>query len=218
MNRLFAQTDALLRPTRQDAFAATWAMPVMIILAFAPIYGLFMGSFSVSSPVRSPMMLYAAVKMPLLLLATTGLCLPVFFVVNTIAGLRDDFAKATSAILTGQAVIGVTLASLGPITLVFYSATTNHNLAVLYNAFMFLLAAIAGQFITRRYYRPLIQKSRRHIPLLAGWGILYAFVGIQMGWIARPFIGTPGLPVRFVREDPFTNAYVALANMLSNAF
>ena len=217
MIRLLAQTDAMLRPSRQTALAAAWSTPVVIILAFAPIYGLFMGSFSVSSPERTPMMLYAAVKMPLLLLATTGLCLPAFFVVNTIAGLRDHFAQASSAILAGQAVIGVTLASLGPITLVFYSTTIDHNLAVLFNALMFLLAAIAGQLVTLRYYRPLIRKSRSHIPMLASWFVLYAFVGIQMGWIARPFVGTPGLPVRFLREDPFTNAYIALANMLSNA-
>ena len=53
MTRLLAQTDALLRPSRQAASAAEWTTPVVIILAFAPIYGLFMGSFSVSSPERT---------------------------------------------------------------------------------------------------------------------------------------------------------------------
>ena len=39
------------------------------------------------------------------------------------------------------------------------------------------------------------------------WMLLYAFVGIQMGWMLRPFIGSPALAVTFFRPEPFSNAY-----------
>jgi hypothetical protein len=31
-------------------------------------------------------------------------------------------------------------------------------------------------------------------------------VGIQMGWVLRPFIGNPLATVQFVREDSWSNA------------
>jgi hypothetical protein len=29
----------------------------------------------------------------------------------------------------------------------------------------------------------------------------------------RPFVGAPGLPVTFFRDEPFSNAYVAVAKL-----
>ena len=63
-------------------------------------------------------------------------------------------------------------------------------------------------------YRPLIERDPRHRWLLRTWIILYAFVGIQMGWNLRPFIGAPDEPVRFFREGAWENAYVVVARML----
>ncbi|MEM7263108.1 MAG: hypothetical protein AAF488_14050 [Planctomycetota bacterium] len=35
--------------------------------------------------------------------------------------------------------------------------------------------------------------------ILGWWLVLYGFVGVQMGWILRPFLGAPDLPWEFVR-------------------
>jgi hypothetical protein len=44
-----------------------------------------------------------------------------------------------------------------------------------------------------------------------GWLILYAFTGIQLAWVLRPFRGTEGYPVQFFRPEAFEqNAYVVL--------
>jgi hypothetical protein len=47
--------------------------------------------------------------------------------------------------------------------------------------------------------------------LLRGWLVIYAFVGIQMGWVLRPFVGVPGRPVTFFREGAWGNAYEEVA-------
>jgi hypothetical protein len=47
-------------------------------------------------------------------------------------------------------------------------------------------------------------------------GLVYTFVGIQMGWILRPFVGDPSRPVAFFREDTWGNAYVILAQIVRN--
>jgi hypothetical protein len=45
---------------------------------------------------------------------------------------------------------------------------------------------------------------------LGAVGLIYAFVGIQMGWVLRPFIGQPGVPTTFFRPGAWGNAYVEL--------
>ncbi len=59
-------------------------------------------------------------------------------------------------------------------------------------------------------YRPLIERNRKHLMLLRAWLLIYAFVGIQMGWVLRPFIGDPNSPTQFLRDNPWGNAYVNL--------
>ena len=68
----------------------------------------------------------------------------------------------------------------------------------------------------RRYlYRPLVARNPRHRMLLRGWLVIYAFVGIQMGWVLRPFIGDPDSPTRFFRQGAWGNAYVELGRIIS---
>jgi hypothetical protein len=50
------------------------------------------------------------------------------------------------------------------------------------------------------------------------WAALYVFVGIQMAWTLRPFIGSPGAFPTFFRDEPFTNAYVVIAELIGRVF
>jgi hypothetical protein len=158
--------------------------------------------------------LYSALKVPLLLFVTFVLSLPSFFVFNTLFGLRPDFPAALRALVASQAGLTIVLASLAPFTLLWNVSTTAHGQAVLFNAAMFWVAATRGQFLLRRYYRELLERDARHKTMLRLWGVLYAFVGIQMAWILRPFVGNPHLPVSFFREDTWGNAYIILAQLI----
>ena len=79
---------------------------------------------------------------------------------------------------------------------------------------MFTIATVAAQIVMHRYYRLLIIRHRNHRIMFYAWLVMYAFVGMQMGWVLRPFLGSPGLPTTFFRQDPFTNAYVVIANLI----
>lgn len=35
-----------------------------------------------------------------------------------------------------------------------------------------------------------------------------------MGWILRPFVGSPDIPVSFFRAEAFSNAYVVVARLI----
>lgn len=49
------------------------------------------------------------------------------------------------------------------------------------------------------------------------WTIIYGIVGAQMGWILRPFIGSPNLPVQFLRERD-SNFFQAILRTLGDLF
>jgi hypothetical protein len=213
---LLAPIDAILRGTttrdvRRDAKAI-----LAIAIAGGMIYGAVMGSLTGLPEGRQLQLLFSAIKVPILLLVTFLISLPSFFVVNTLLGLRSDFRLAMSALLDTQAGLAITLFSLAPITIVWYLTSQAYQVAILFNGLMFGISAFAGQIILRRSYAPLIARNPRHRIILRAWIITYAFVGIQMGYVLRPFIGDPAQPVRFFREEAWGNAYVVVAKMIWN--
>lgn len=169
------------------------------------------------SPNLGLQMLYSAVKVPLLLLVTFALSLPSFFVLNTVLGVRGDFGRVMQGLVATQAGLTVVLAALAPLTAFWYASVPDYSAALLFNAAAFGVASLAAQWILRRYYRPLVALNPRHRALLRGWVVIYAFVGIQMAWLLRPFIGDPHTPTAFFRADAWGNAYVELARVASRA-
>jgi hypothetical protein len=45
-----------------------------------------------------------------------------------------------------------------------------------------------------------VRRQERGLAVLRIWILIYAVVGAQMGWILRPFIGSPELPFTWFRE------------------
>ncbi|MBI2924628.1 MAG: hypothetical protein HYY24_02865 [Verrucomicrobia bacterium] len=177
-------------------------------------YGAVMGSFGGFGGERLWQVFFSAAKVPLLLLVTFTICLPSFFVLNTLLGVRADFAQSVRALVATQAALSVILLSLSPYTALWYVSSTDYSAAILFNGLMFGVASLSGQWLLRRYYQPLMARNARHRLLLRVWLALYVFVGIQMAWVLRPFVGQPALPVQFFREDAWGNAYVTTAQLI----
>jgi hypothetical protein len=53
--------------------------------------------------------------------------------------------------------------------------------------------------------------------MLWTWLGLYVFVGIQMAWVLRPFVGAPGQPVQFFRPESWVNAYEVVLRLVWQA-
>jgi hypothetical protein len=204
--------EGLLRALGGGSASETRPLLATIVGAGA-LYGAFMGSFACDSVERLAMVAFAAIKVPLLIFATTAVCLPGFFVFNTVAGLRGMFARALRAIAAGQAATATALASLAPVIRFVYASGVDHRWALIANSGLFTLATVAGQTVLVRHYRRLIEQQPAHGIMLRLWLGLYAFVGMQMGWMLRPFVGAPGMAVTFFRDEPFSNAYVAIAHL-----
>ena len=120
-----------------------WRFLTSTVLAGTMIYGAAMGSFGL----RPLQALYSALKVPLLVGAATLICLPSFFVLNTVLGLRNDFAAACRAIVAAQGSLAVVLASLAPITIVGYVSSGDYPFATALNGVMFLVAVTVAFFL-----------------------------------------------------------------------
>ena len=186
------------------------------VVVFGFLYGSAMGTFRAWTGAEQwgLQMLYSAVKVPVLLIATFTVSLPSFFVLNTLLGLRNDFGESLRALIATQAGLAIILASLAPLTMLWYASTDNYARAVPLNALMFAVASFGGQWLLRGYYRSLIARNRHHQWLMWAWIVVYAFIGIQMGWVLRPFVGSPREDVQFFREEMWDNAYVVVASWL----
>jgi len=187
--------------------ASFWHLVVCVVV-FGGSYGLVMGAFSGFTGDHGLQLLFSCIKAPLLLLFSFVVSLPSFFVLNSLCGLRRDFGEALKALAATQAGLTVILASFAPFTAVWYLSSDNYQSAVAFNGVMFAAASVSSQFLLRRYYGPLIRRDSRHRWMLTGWLVVYCFVGIQLAWVLRPFIGDPSSPPQFLRSDVFReNAY-----------
>jgi hypothetical protein len=230
--RGFVIIDYVLR--RRDAVASSESVSILneflplkrvaaIVFVMGPIYGAAMGGYAFIVGERTfvaqlPQMIYSGAKVPLLIGLTVAISLPSFFVINTLLGLRDDFGEALRAIVSAQAGLTIILVSFFPLTLFSYisfaSSNVSYSVAILFNAAMFGLASVAAQMLLRGYYSNLVKQSRRHLWMIRMWIFVYAFVGIQAGYVLRPFIGDPNSPTTFLRKESFQNAYVKIFELI----
>lgn len=229
VDHVLRRRDHGQRPTEQsippDAGTSYLSLQKVatIVFVFGPIYGAAMGAYAFVVGKRNiieqfPQLIYSGVKVPLLIALTVLISLPSFYVINTLLGLRDDFRVALRAIISAQAGMAVILVSFFPLTLFLYfslaAEEVSYATAVLFNAAMFGVASVSAQVLLRGYYQCLIDRNRRHLWMVRMWILVYAFVGIQAGYVLRPFIGDPKAPTTFFRKESFQNAYVKVLELI----
>jgi len=187
---------------------------VMTTFLFGVTYGAVMGAYAGLSPDRWQQILYSAVKVPLLILVSFALSVPSFYVFHALLGLSRDFPAALRALAATQSAMAIILASLAPLTALWYVSVADYNSAITFNGLMFAAASISAQVLLRRHYAPLIAANPRHRWMLGIWLVVYIFVAIQFAWVMRPFIGDPDQPPQFFRRDVLAdNAYVVVLRL-----
>jgi hypothetical protein len=212
----FSEVDRFLRGQGRfaaEAEAVPWRMLLALLVLGSVAYGAVMGSFGG----RGWQAVYSAMKVPVLLGLSSLICLPNFYVLNALMGLREDFAAACRGVLAAQAAVAAVLCSLAPLTVLCYVSGVDHDQALIANGLLFAVATLAGQLVLNRYYAVLVRRNPRHRQVRYAWTALYVFVAIQLAWVLRPYVGVPSLPTRFLRPDAWSNAYVEVVDTLLRA-
>jgi hypothetical protein len=218
MAGFFSAIDRLLRGEAESPTNAAGRVSAATQLAVITVcgagYGAIMGAYGGLAGAGGKQALVSAVKVPWLFTVTFLLCLPSFYVLNMLSGVAKDFPRVLHALLSFQAIASLVLAAFGPITFLMNVSTDFYSFMVLLNGIFFGIASLSGHATMRRHYRSLIAGDQRHRKLYGVWIFLYVFVGIQMAWTLRPFIGDPKLPVQLFRRGAWSNAYVEVWNLL----
>lgn len=224
MRALLQTADDILRRrslSRQEITQASVTFSTLVpligcVIAFGALYGAAMGLYRAFNGLVDweTQVAYAAIKTPLLLIVAFLVALPSCFVLGALLGLRDDFGQAVRALIASQAALAIVLASLAPLTLLFYASSSDYRQALVLNGAMFAIASLVGQGLLRWHFRPLIARNSRHRQLLIAWGVVYVFVAVQLAWLLRPFVGSRGMEVTFFRAEAWDNAYVQVARLV----
>ncbi len=149
--------------------------------------------------------LSGAIKMPAFYLLTLIICFPTLFFFNVLFGSRSSLQQHFVVLLTAVSVISVLLFSFAPVTLFFLITTPNsYQFFKILNVLIF---GITGSFGVKFLYDGMQLLSKKdevgkvtRTTILRSWLLLYAFVGMQLGWFLRPFFGSPGSEFQLFRQ------------------
>lgn len=223
MNDL-AVIEKILRDRRhffyelRDGIDLRHKMRAMLIssIAFFALYGAVMGSTHSLWQALS-----SAVKLPILFLATLFVCAPTLYFFNVLFGSNQSLTQNVALILTAITVTAVLLLSFAPITLFFLLTTSQYQFFKLLNVLIFAVSGAMGIVFLSQGMRIVSaggqtdERARRWVLRL--WMLVYAFVGSQMAWTIRPFIGAPSIEFELFRQlggNFYTNIFVSIGEIL----
>jgi hypothetical protein len=185
-------------------------------VSFLIIYGAVMGSFhSLWQTISS------AFKLPILFLATLFVCVPSLYFFGLLFGSRQSLRQNLSLILTAVTVTAVLLLSLAPITLFFLLTTSQYQFFKLLNVGIFAISGLMGVVFLYQGMKVVSDASsegantRKWVIIM--WMFVYAFVGSQMAWTIRPFMGAPGAEFELFRQlggNFYTNIIYSIGDLL----
>jgi hypothetical protein len=132
-------------------------------------------------------------------------------------GLRLHFRQSFLAILASFALASAILGSFSPIAaFVIWNSppltvgandwSTNsatHAAILLLLVGVIAFAGIASNLRLLQLLRALAGDSATSWRVLLAWLAGNLFMGSQLSWVLRPFIGNPAMPVEFLRADAF---------------
>lgn len=184
------------------------AFHIAVIVAGAGCYGAAMGCW------RDPWQaLYVAIKFPLIMLLTTLGNALLNAMLAPLLGLNITFRQSLLAVLMSFAIASAILGAFSPLVgfLVWNAppmspdvkSTVTYGLIKLTCTAAIAFAGVAGIV---RLFQLLTQLGKSKAVarrVVFAWLAVNLFLGSQLTWIARPFIGAPQLPVVFLRDTAF---------------
>lgn len=189
------------------------AAPFVVVAICGATYGAVMASYGGVLDGRYWLVLASTAKVPILFGCTLFIALPGFYVANLLCGVGDDFARVWRGLVDFQLSVALQLVALAPVTAFLNLATGSYAVAQGWSILVFAGVAWQAQGSLSACYRELLHRNPIHAWLRWLWLVLYGFVGIQMAWILRPFVGHPDKPPQLFRDD-FGNAYVQVGEII----
>jgi hypothetical protein len=181
-----------------------FALHLAVIVLGAGLYGAAMGWW------RDPQQaLYVAIKFPLIILLTVAGNALINGMLAPLLGLNIPFRQSFSAILMSFTITAAILGAFSPVmAFMVWNAPpispetvqgATYNLIKLANIAVIAFAGTTGNVRLFQTLARLGGSKAIAFRVLVAWLAGNLFLGSQLSWILRPFIGAPNLPVEFYR-------------------
>ena len=184
-----------------------------IITAGAGLFGAAVGCW------RAPLQgAYAAIKFPLVILLTTFGNALLNAMLAPLLGLNLGFRQSLLAILMSFTIAAAILGAFSPLMFFLVWNTpplspragvslSSHSLILVSQVAAIAFAGVAANLRLIQLLRRLGGRATTARAVLGAWLCGNLFLGSQLSWIFHPFIGSPSLPVEFLREDAFHGGF-----------
>jgi hypothetical protein len=180
----------------------------LLLLILSALYGFVMGSYH--SILQAAV---SSIKLPVLFTFTLIICFPAFFIIQHILGSKLTLVQMTAIIISGFVLTTAIMVSFIPVVIFFLLTGSNYYFLQLLHIGIFLVSGIFGTKTITDALKFSCEKKgiypRIGVDVFKFWIIILAFVGIQLAWNLRPFLGNRGESFQMFREYE-GNFYTAL--------
>jgi hypothetical protein len=180
------------------------------------LYGIAMGSYNGFRQAIS-----SGIKVPLLLSLALLICFPAFFIIQYALGSKLRFCQMFMIILSGFVITGLIMLSFAPIVIFFLITGCNYSFLKLLHVAIFGLSGFFGMKTILDALRFSCEKKNVYpkigVVVFRFWILILAFVGMQLAWNLRPFIGSRDLPFELLRKRE-GNFYIAVVQSVGDLF
>ncbi len=187
-----------------------------VILLFSFLYGAVMGSYN--SILQA---MVTGLKIPGLIFLSLLICFPVFYVIQYMMGSKMPLFQMVNMILSGFVVQATIMLSFAPIVVFFMITGNNYSFLKLLHVAIIGFSSIFGMKVILDALRYSCEKSNIYpklgLRIFKFWVVIFAFVGVQLAWNLRPFVGAKELSFELFREKE-GNFYLAVSQSVAGMF
>lgn len=215
----FRQVPVLLRGETEAVAPWTEAVSPARIVTWLSVTVLGSAAFGAAMGWwRAPeQALFTAMKLPLVLLFTALGNALLNAMLAPLLGVNIGLRQSLLAVLMSFTIAGAILGGVAPL-LAFViwnapplarsaSAGTTHAFILLTIVAAIAFAGVAANVRLLRLLERLGGGASVARRVLFAWLSANLFFGSQLAWILRPFVGSPGLPVQFLRDEPLKGSF-----------
>jgi hypothetical protein len=116
-------------------------------------------------------------------------------------------------VVTSLALTAILLSAFVPIVVFFLVTGSNYYFLQLLHIVVVLVAGLFGMYVLHEGLSTVCETHgvypKKAMTIMRVWAVIFAFVGIQMAWNLRPFLGDRGEPFQVFR-DYEGNFYAAI--------
>lgn len=187
----------------------------VLIILFTFFYGVIMGSYNSFAQAIS-----TGMKLWLLFTLTLIICFPSFYIVQLILGSKIKIVQLLIILLSGFVMVSVTMLAFAPIVLFFQLSGDNYHFLQLLHVFVFGFSGVFGMKVVLDALTSIFEGKGIYpkigLNVFKIWIIIFAFVGMQLSWNMRPFLGSKQMNFQLFRTETQGNFYGAVFSAIGN--